>query len=156
MVDYFLKIDGVAGESQDVQHKGEIEVESFSWGETYLASAAVTGGAGKVHFQDLQIVKQVDKASPLLMLAAASGRHFPSAVLTAQRPEQPQDYLTITLGDLMVSSYQIEAPAEQSSPVDKLSFTVSRIEIAYRPQRPDGTLDAPVDAGWDATANRKT
>ncbi len=155
MVDYFLKIDGIAGESQDVQHKGEIEVESFSWGETYLASAAGTGGAGKVHFQDLQIVKQVDKASPLLMLAAASGRHFPSAVLTAQKPEQPQDYLTITLGELMVSSYQIEAPAEQSSPVNKLSFTFSRIEIAYRPQRPDGTLDTPVDAGWDATANRK-
>ena len=31
-VDYFLKIDGIEGESQDAKHKGEIEVESFGWG----------------------------------------------------------------------------------------------------------------------------
>ena len=35
-VDYFLKIDGVDGESGDDKHKGEIEVESFSWGETQV------------------------------------------------------------------------------------------------------------------------
>ena len=29
-VDYFLKIDGVDGESSDDKHKGEIQLESFS------------------------------------------------------------------------------------------------------------------------------
>jgi type VI secretion system secreted protein Hcp len=77
-------------------------------------------------------------------------------VLTAQRPgEEPVEYLTITLGDLMVSSYQIEAPADQSLPADEVSFSFGRIEMAYRPQRPDGTLDAPVKAGWDVTASHK-
>lgn len=33
-VDFFLKIDGIKGESTDKAHKGEIEIESFSWGET--------------------------------------------------------------------------------------------------------------------------
>ena len=33
-VDYFLKIDGVPGESADAKHKGEIQLDSFSWGET--------------------------------------------------------------------------------------------------------------------------
>src|SRR5262249_52526808 len=32
-VDYFLKIDGIQGESVDKAHKGEIQLESFSWGE---------------------------------------------------------------------------------------------------------------------------
>ena len=32
--DYFLKLDGIPGESTDAKHKGEIVVESFSWGET--------------------------------------------------------------------------------------------------------------------------
>ena len=31
-VDYFLKIDGIDGESQDDKHKDWIEVLSFSWG----------------------------------------------------------------------------------------------------------------------------
>jgi type VI secretion system secreted protein Hcp len=101
-------------------------------------------------------MKLMDKASPLLMLAAASGQHFRSAVLTAQKSgEPPHDYLTIALGDLMVSSYQTAAAAGQPFPADQVSFSFGRIEITYRPQRPDGTPDAPVHVGWDVTANRK-
>ncbi len=100
-------------------------------------------------------MKRMDKASPLLMLAAASGQHFKSAVLTVRKSgEVSQEYLTITLGDLMVSSYQTEA-AGDTVPVDQVSFSFGRIEIVYRPQRPDGTFEAPVSAGWDVTANHK-
>jgi type VI secretion system secreted protein Hcp len=155
MAGYFLKIDGVAGESQDPQHIGEIEVESFSWGESRLPPEALPA-ARKPTIQDFQIVKHLDKASPVLMLAAASGQHFNSAVLTAEKPEAaPQSYLTFTLGDLTVSSYQTEAPAGEPVPVDRVSFSFGRIEMAYRPQRPDGTFDAPVTAGWDVAANHK-
>ena len=31
-VDYFLKVDGIPGESVDAKHKGEIDVLAFSWG----------------------------------------------------------------------------------------------------------------------------
>jgi type VI secretion system secreted protein Hcp len=55
----------------------------------------------------------------------------------------------------MVSSYQIAASTEQPSPVDQVSFSFGQIEITYRPQRPDGTLDVPVNAGWDVKANHK-
>jgi type VI secretion system secreted protein Hcp len=155
MADYFLKIDGIAGESQDPRHPGEIELESFSWGEAHLATAGATG-ASRPAIQDFHVTKHIDKASPLLMLAVASGQHFKSAVLTAQRPgKEPQDYLTFTLSDLMISSYQIEAPAEQPGPADQVSFSFGQIEMTYRPQRPDGTLDAPVTGGWDVTANRE-
>jgi type VI secretion system secreted protein Hcp len=154
MADYFLKIDGIAGESQDPRHPGEIELESFSWGEAHLATAGATG-ASRPAIQDFHVTKQIDKASPLLLLAAASGQQFKTAVLTAERPgNQPQDYLTYTLSDLMISSYQIDAPEGQPRPVEQVSFSFGRIEMTYRPQRPDGTLDAPVTAGWDVTANR--
>lgn len=32
-VDYFLKIDGIDGESTDNKHKNEIDVLSWSWGK---------------------------------------------------------------------------------------------------------------------------
>ena len=32
-VDYFLKIDGIDGESTDDKHKGEIQLESYSFGK---------------------------------------------------------------------------------------------------------------------------
>jgi type VI secretion system secreted protein Hcp len=153
MADYFLKIDGIPGESQNPRHQGEIELESFSWSESYLASA---GDTGRVHIQDLHVTKPIDKASPLLMLACASGRRFTSAVLTAQRPgTEPLDYLTISLGGVLVNSYQMEAPAGQPRPADQVSFTFRQIEVAYRPQLPDGSLAQPVSAGWDVVANHQ-
>jgi len=156
MADFFLRIDGIAGESQNPRHQGEIEVESFSWSETHLPPAAGASGAGKVHIQDLHITKPVDKASPLLMLACASGRHITSAVLTAQRPgAEPLDYLTISLASVMVNSYQTGAPAGQAAPADQVTFSFRQIEIVYRPQRPDGSLASPVTAGWDAATNRE-
>ena len=32
--DFFLKIDGIDGESKDSKHQGSLELDSWSWGET--------------------------------------------------------------------------------------------------------------------------
>jgi type VI secretion system secreted protein Hcp len=45
-VDYFLKIDGIQGESKADRHKDEIDIESLSWGETQSGIFAVGGGGG--------------------------------------------------------------------------------------------------------------
>lgn len=44
-VPYFLKIEGIAGESTDAKHKGEIEVESFSAASPRLFEACATAPA---------------------------------------------------------------------------------------------------------------
>src|ERR671910_3398902 len=102
-IDYFLKIDGVSGESLDAKHKGEIEVESWSWGEANPAPPGGSGsgsGAGKVQMQDFNFTARVSKASPNLMLACASGQHFKSAVLTARKAgKSQQEFLTFSLSD---------------------------------------------------------
>ena len=78
-VDYFLKIEGIEGESHDDKHKNEIDLQSWSWGETQTGthSAGGGGGAGKVDMQDFHFVMAHNKASPKLMLACASGEHDP-------------------------------------------------------------------------------
>lgn len=156
-VDYFLKIDGITGESQDAKHKGEIDLVSFSWGESQQASSAgAGGGAGKVHMQDLHVVMRENKASPQLMLACASGQHLKSAVLTARRSgAQQQDFLVYTFKDLVVSSFATAGVADQPAPLDQVSFGFGQIVVEYHPQKPDGSLDAVVHAGWDVKANKK-
>src|SRR5258705_12211184 len=91
-VDYFLKIDGIKGESQDSKHGGEIEIQSFSWGATQSGSFAQGGGggAGKVNMQDFHFTGFHGVASPKLMLACATGEHIPSAVLTAPQNGEGQ------------------------------------------------------------------
>ena len=87
-VDYFLKIDGIEGEATDAKHKNTIDVESWSWGETQTGVASGRGGgagAGKVSMQDFHFVMKVNKASPKLMLACATGQHIEDG-----RPVLPQ------------------------------------------------------------------
>src|SRR5262245_920987 len=99
-VDYFLKIDGVEGESSREGHVGEIEIESFSWGESHAGSAAHGGGggAGKVSMQDFHFTMRSGKSSPKLMLACASGQHIKQAILIGMRGgEKPQQFLKYRL-----------------------------------------------------------
>lgn len=157
-VDYFLKIDGIPGESRDAKHKGEIELESFSWGATNEPAPGVGGGAGagKVAIQDLHVVKKIDKASPRLFLACASGQHHKEAVLTARKAGQAQqEYLIIKLGDVVVTSFQTGGSEASETPHDSVSFDFGRIELQYRPQKADGSLDAAIKAGWDVKKNKK-
>jgi type VI secretion system secreted protein Hcp len=178
--DYFLKIDGVEGESTSDKHKGEIDIESFSWGVANSASAAHGGGgAGKVAMQDFHFVMKFNKASPKIFQAAASGEHFQKAVLTVSRAgKEIADFLTWTMSDCLVSSYETgansvavtesvggtEEPspevsaarnAAEGSPVDEFSLVFAKIEVSYKVQNPDGGLGAPVTAGWDLASNKK-
>src|SRR3954464_1271626 len=106
-VDYFLKIDGIAGDSVDAEHKGEIEVEAFSWGESQSGTVAHGGGggAGKVAMQNFSFRMRSSVASPKLFLACATGTHIKEATLTGRRAgERSQQFLKYRLSDVLVSS----------------------------------------------------
>jgi len=158
-VDLFLKIDGVAGESLDDKHKGEIELEAFSWGEVNPAGhGGPSGGpgAGKVQVQDLHVTARVNKASPMLMLACATGKHLKEAVLTARKAAKAQvEFLVFKFSDLLVSSYQVSGSAGgDTPPMDQIAFNFGKIQMEYSPEKADGTLDVPIDAGWDVKQNK--
>ena len=146
-VDYFLKIDGVEGESTDDRHKGEINIESWSWG----ASSSTTGGgarSGKACVSAFNFAKLVDKASPVLMANAVNGMVMKSAVLTARKAgERPLEYLKVTLENVLVSSYQ-GSGAGGSVPMDSFSLNFTKMTVEYRVQRQDGSLGDPTTASF--------
>jgi type VI secretion system secreted protein Hcp len=157
-VDFFLKLDGIDGESQDAKHKGEIDVESWSWGESQAGSHAGGGGggAGKVSMQDFHFVMKVNKSSPKLLLACATGEHIKKATLVCRKAgKEQQEYLKITLSDLLVSSFQTGG-SEGSSvlPMDQISLNYTKIEYEYKEQKVDGTLGGAIKAGYDLKANK--
>ena len=158
VVDYFLKVDGIDGESTDDKHKNEIDVESWSWGETNAGThrGGGGGGAGKVSMQDFNFTMKVNKSTPKLMLACATGQHIKEAKLTCRKAGgDQQEYMTIKFSDLLVSSYQTGGSAGDVVPTDQISMNFSKIEFEYKPQKPDGSLDAPVKAGYDLKLNKK-
>jgi type VI secretion system secreted protein Hcp len=158
-VDFFLKIEGIEGESQDEKHKGEIDIESWSWGEAQAASAgrgAGGGGAGKVSMQDFAFVMRANKASPKLMLSCATGDHIKEAKLTCRKAGgEQQEYMTVRLEDVVVSSYTTSGSAGDGVPFDQFAMNFAKIEFEYKPQKPDGSLDSPVKTGYDLLKNKK-
>lgn len=156
--DMFLKLEGIPGESTDSKHKEEIEVLSWSWGETNAATGASGGGrgAGKVSMSDIVISKEVDKSTPKLALACATGEHVPEAVLTVRRAGgEQQEYLQIKLTDCLVTSYQMSGSNGGGVPSESFSLNYTKIEWQYKPQKPDGTLDSPQVTGYDLAGREK-
>jgi type VI secretion system secreted protein Hcp len=157
-VDYFLKFDGIKGESVDAKHKDEVDIESWSWGETLVGGTGPGGGggAGRVAMQDFHFVMQLNRASPQLMKACATGQHIKTATLTGRKAGKgQQDYLTFKFHDVLVSSYQTGG-SEHSAvpPTDQVSLNFAKLEVEYKPQKPDGSLGPGVQFKYDLKANK--
>jgi type VI secretion system secreted protein Hcp len=145
--DIFLKLDGISGESTDEDHKGEIDVEAF----TFNAKRA----SGKVKFSPLRVIKVYDASSPKLMQAAASGRHIRSGTLTFRRSGDPNgvEFLTYKLSDLTVTSYQ-EGGANADdrtlgSLEDEVGLTPAKVQVTEKTVDASGKSGPVVSASFD-------
>jgi type VI secretion system secreted protein Hcp len=145
-LDWFLKIDGIKGESLDDKHKGEIEIESFSWG---LRTAAPTDGSrsmkGRACVSEISLTKRADVASPLLLANAASGMNIPKAILIGRRSGgDPQDFFKVELSNILVSSVVQTGSTELVQEAFDLRF--AKAQVVYTPQGADGKPGSPVEA----------
>ena len=158
-VDYFLKIDGIEGESLQKGHEKEIELMSFSFGETNTGSFAgnLGGGSGKVSMADFHFTVPINKSSPKLFLACATGEHIKGATLTCRKAgKDQQEFLKWKFTDLLISSYHTGGSGGSDVlPVDQVSFNFTKIEVGYAAQKADGSLDAVIPAGYDLKAGHK-
>ncbi len=77
---------------------------------------------GKRMHKPFTITKEVDKASPLLMKACASGQHFPQVDVQLGSGEK------YTLTDVMVASDQ---KSSGGRPMETISFTYQKIEMSH-------------------------
>ena len=157
---WFLKIDGIDGESTDVSHKDEIDVLSWSWGVAHTGGGTGSGGgggAGKAAFQDFHFVARISKASPMLFLSCATGTHHKTAALSGVRSagkSKSAEFLKYKLSDVVVTSDQ-HSGSEAGEPVEQFSLNYSKIEVSYTPQTATGKVGVPVQAGFDVKMNKK-
>ena len=157
---WFLKIDGIEGDSLDKVHKGEIDVESWSWGVVHEGSPGPGGGgggAGRASFQDFHFVAKISQASPQLFLSCATGVHHKDATLSGRRAggdKTSGDFLKYKLSDVQVTSVQ-HAQGGSDLPIEQFSLGYGRFDITFTPQKPDGSPGSPISAGFDVKLNKK-
>lgn len=152
--DVFLQVDGMQGESTDREFRDAIVVTDFAFG---LSNGSVTTGGssgGRVSFDVLTLTKRVDRASPKLFLAAASGQAFPSATISTRKSGgQPQStFYRIKLSDVTVTSLKVQ---EGNELVEHVSLGFGKIEIEYFMQEPNGKVMSTGKVAWDVRRNTK-
>jgi type VI secretion system secreted protein Hcp len=154
--DIFLKIGDIKGESQDEKHPNEIEVLSWSWGVMQSGSMdyGSGGGTGKASFGDLSIMHHLDKASPSLMKACATGEHIKEATLVQRKAGKgQQEFLIVKMTDVLITSVTPGGSGSEA-PGESIALQAGKYELEYKAQKADGSLDAGVFFKYDIKLNK--
>ena len=154
-VDFFLKLDGIQGESADEKHKDQITLLSWSLGASQVTSVAGTGGsgAGKADLSDLSIMKYLDKASAPIFKALVSGTHIKTGVLEAVKAGgDGKPFLKLSFDELFVTSQQHSASSEV--PSESVSFSYNKIKVEYSTQNEQGILTATGAVTYELKLNK--
>jgi type VI secretion system secreted protein Hcp len=155
--DIFAKIGDIKGESTDVKHKNEIEVLSWSWGVTQTGSSTHGGGggAGKASFHDFNFTHHIDKASPLLMKSCATGAHIAEATITVRKAGAgKQEYLILKMTDVLIASVAMSVAADEATTAENVILQAGKVDLEYRAQKADGSLEPGLHFKYDVKANK--
>ena len=151
-VNAYLLIDGVDGPS--TSRTNHIDILSYSWGvsQTAVYGAGASGQeakAGRANFNNLTIMKVLDKTSPLLADHCASGNILSKVYILYDKPvgDKQQAYYRIWIKDALITSVQNSGSNE--NPSESVSFAYQAVEVAYAPEKDDGSLDAAVRKGYN-------
>ena len=155
--DIFAKIGDIKGESTDNKHKDEVEVLSYSWGVTNPAHIGTGGGggAGRATFQDLSIVHKIDKASPQLLQACATGEHLKEATITHRKAGKgQQEYLIIKMNDVIITGVSLSDSSDAGGS-ENVTMAFAKVDFEYKPQNSSGSLDPGIHFKYDIKANKE-
>jgi type VI secretion system secreted protein Hcp len=155
--DIFAKLGDIKGESIDDKHKDEIEVLSYSWGVSNAGSMGygTGGGEGKAAFHDLSFTHKIDKASPILMQSCATGVHLKEATITHRKAGKgQQEFLVIKMNDVIVTSVTHGGNGGDGSS-ENVSLAFAKVNVEYKPQKADGSLDAGIHFKYDLKAQKE-
>jgi type VI secretion system secreted protein Hcp len=152
--DYFLKLDGVEGECEDLKHKGELQIASFSK-ETQSPRDLATGMASGRRFWDAaRFSMRMDKSCILLMRYIAENHPIKTAVLVCRKAGgqdpttkgQPgQEYFKVTFSDVKVSKVSCRGSRDSDpTPIVDFALSFTKIEEEYRAQTAQGTLGGAI------------
>ncbi|MEA2464318.1 MAG: type secretion system secreted protein Hcp [Acidobacteriota bacterium] len=156
--DIFAKIGDIKGESLDSKHKDEVEVLSWSWGVAQSGTMAHGGGGGegKASFNDFNFTHHVDKASPVLLKACATGEHIKEATITVRKAGKgQQEFLIIKMSDILITSVNPSGSGDSAATAESVAMQCAKVDLEYKPQKADGSLDAGLHFKYDIKGNKE-
>jgi type VI secretion system secreted protein Hcp len=131
----YIKFDGIGGEAKSEGHEGWIEILSFNQGihKPKQGASGSTRRRSAAVFGDLTVAKELDKSSPKLAEAVATGRVIPRVTLdvTVATERGEMTYYRYELTNVLVTSYQVSMDNPELLPMDSFSLNFEKIKVTY-------------------------
>jgi type VI secretion system secreted protein Hcp len=156
----YLMNKDVMGEVTATGHEGEIELTSLQFGAALGVSAPTGGGGKRTHsaasFSEIQVTKQLDNASGLILAKLAAGTALPSVHIFFTRASGKDKsgndaYLTIELEDVLFSGWSLSSGGDM--PTESVSLNYAIIRMNYMKSDAESNLTQGTITGWDLAKN---
>ena len=144
-LDTFLKVPGAPGESTDKDHKGEIEILSWSWGAT-------NQGREGVLLAPFTWTQSLDSAFVPLFLGLVNDTEFDPVQLAVRHvgEKASTDFFKMTFSDAHVLS--LSSSGNGDSVIVSGAMSYSAIAMSYCPQDAKGGLGKCLNGSFTPTA----
>ena len=169
--DFFIKIDGIDGESSDKSHAKWIEVIAFEHGSVQnVGVGRATDVSGRGQFMPFSFTHLVDKETPKLQQFCMSGQKVAKvqfmvcrAVAGAQVP-----VYEVTMENVKIAKTQVKSVVNGSSaplidtyagvdgvyiPIEIVEMVPGKITWKVTAIKPDNTKDGAVEASFNQVEN---
>lgn len=145
-LDWYLKIDGVKGESTAIGQKEALNIDAWQFGVQGATPVAGRGAkAAAPCMSGMSFVRLADSATPQLLAGAAMGQPFGKAVLVGRKSgEKQQDFLIVEMKNVLVSS--ISHSGHSESLTEALELRFQQANVSYMPQDEKGGLGKAITA----------
>ena len=107
---------------------------------------SATRRRGAAEFSPLTVSKTLDKSTPMLLEACASGRVLPRVEITIQKADGAT--MTYVLNNATVAAVQHGA---DDRPTEEVAFYYEKVTWSYKPA---GRRQKPVEATWDLSGSQ--
>ncbi|MDO5532388.1 type VI secretion system tube protein Hcp [Sutterella sp.] len=171
--DFFIRIEGIEGESNDKSHGKWIEVVGFMHGSMQNVGAGrATDVAGRGQFVPFVFTHLLDKATPKLQQFCMSGQKIAKvefqvcrAIGGAQVPVYEIKLENVKIARAEVRTVAVESTKTGSlldtfsgvgnsyQPVEQVELIAGKMTWKVTPIKPDNTKDGAVEASFDQIAN---
>ncbi len=166
--DYFVKLDGIDGESSDKGHSKWIEVVSFSHGSLQnITSGRATDVTGRGQFLPFSFTHLVDKATPKIQQFCMNGQKVSKVNFNVCRAiagtQTPVYEVTLENCKIVKAVVSTEVPGADASvklpsdtgvtPVETVELVAGKITWKFTAIKSDNSKDGAVEASFNQIEN---
>ena len=88
------------------------------------------------------------------MQACATGQHLKEATITFRKAGKgQQEFLIVKMNDVIITGVVQSAPGSEAGS-ETVSLEFAKVDWEFKPQKPDGSLDAGIHFKFDIQANK--